>query len=256
LISSRQIVLKSRFGRLSFAIFILTILFGFFAAPQALAAQAAKAAPTEKLEAGPHSDVLPNQKEKSEDEERQEYRHSATVRWIANLFHVDVETAATTLEYINFGIVVVAIGIPLFRILPKAMRQRTARLNFDLEVAKAKSEDANARLKAVEDKLAGLDAEIAELRKQMEADMVTDEARSKALIEEETARIVAAAEQEIVVAGAQARRGLKQFAGDLAIDRALSRLTLNAETDRALFAEFATDVVGKPKRSRSKGEQN
>jgi len=226
--------------------------------PRALLAQAASPQATEKLQAGSglHSEKQPNQTEKSEAEERQEYRHSPTVQWIAKLFHSDLEATAVTLEYINFGIVVVAIGIPLFRILPKAMRKRTARLNFDLEVAKAKTDDATARLKAVEDKMAGLDAEIAELRKQMEADMVTDEARSKALVEEETARIVAAAEQEIVVAGAQARRGLKQFAGDLAIDRALSRLTLNAETDRALFAEFANDVVGKPKRSRSKGEQN
>jgi len=71
--------------------------------------------------------------------------------------------------------------------------------------------------------------------------MREDEARIKASIGEESARIVASAGQEIQVAAAQARRGLKEFAGDLAIDRALSQLTLTDEIDRALIAEFARD---------------
>jgi len=89
----------------------------------------------------------------------------------------------------------------------------------------------------------------------VEEQMREDEARSKALIEEETARIVASAAQEIAVAAAQAQRGLKQFAADLAIDRAVSQLTIDAETDRALFAEFAMDVAGKPGK-RAKGDRN
>jgi F-type H+-transporting ATPase subunit b len=106
----------------------------------------------------------------------------------------------------------------------------------------------------VEEKMAGLDAEIAAIRKQVEEDMRSDEARSKAILEEETARIVASAEQEIAVAAAQAQRGLKQFAADLAIDRAVSQLTVSAETDRALFAEFAADVAGGGKRRAAKGD--
>ena len=86
--------------------------------------------------------------------------------------------------------------------------------------------------------------------------MRDDEARSKTILEEETARIVAGAEQEIAVAAAHAQRGLKQFAADLAIDRAVSRLSIDAETDRALFAEFAQDIAGKPGKRRTKGDQN
>ena len=113
-----------------------------------------------------------------------------------------------------------------------------------MEIARAATATANTRLSAVEAKLAGLDAEISAIRKQVEDDMRDDEARHKAAMEEESARIVASAEQEIAVAGAQAQRGLKQFAADLAIDRAMSQLTLDAETDRALFAEFAESVAG------------
>lgn len=222
---------------------ILSALFlgGVLAGPVALQAQAADAQTVDK----PAADTPSSKPEpKSEADEVNQYRHSASVQAIAKFLHVDVETAATGFEYINFAIIALAIGIPLFRMLPKVFRQRSARLGAELEVAQAKTADANARLSAVEARMAGLDAEIAVIRKQVEEEMRADEVRSKAAIEEETARIVAAAEQEIAMAGRQAQRGLKKFAADLAIDRALSTLTLDAEADRALIAEFAADVDG------------
>jgi F-type H+-transporting ATPase subunit b len=54
---------------------------------------------------------------------------------------------------------------------------------------------------------------------------------------------VAAAEQEIGVAAAQARRTLRHFAADLAIEQAAKHLVLTPETDRALIAEFVSDVA-------------
>ncbi len=66
---------------------------------------------------------------------------------------------------------------------------------------------------------------------------------SKPAIEEESARIVAAAEQEITVAAAQARRGLRHFAADLAIEQAAHQLVLTPETDRALISEFVREVT-------------
>jgi F-type H+-transporting ATPase subunit b len=46
------------------------------------------------------------------------------------------------------------------------------------------------------------------------------------------------------MAAAQARRGLRNFAADLAIDQAAKNLVLTVETDRALIAEFVGDVLG------------
>ena len=181
------------------------------------------------------------EEKKTESEEIEKYRHSPSVIALARMLHVDVETAATTFEYINFAVIVLAIGIPLFRILPKAMRERSEKLSKDLEAARTATADANARLSAVESKLSGLDEEIAAIRKQVESEMREDETRIKASIGEESARIVAAAELEIQVAASQARRGLKEYAADLAIDRALSQLKLTPDTDRALIAEFARD---------------
>jgi F-type H+-transporting ATPase subunit b len=176
---------------------------------------------------------------KSEAEETLEYRHSATVQWFARLLHIDVETAAKSFEYINFLVVVLAVGIPLIKIVPKVLRKRSEALTEELATARTATADANTRLSAVEAKLAGLDAEINAIRKQVEEEMREDEVRIKSTIGEESARIVAAAEQEIQIAATVAQRGLKQYAADLAIEGALSRLTLNEDTDHALIAEFA-----------------
>lgn len=191
----------------------------------------------------------------AQEKQEEQFRHSATIEWFSKLLHIDVETTASIFEYINFAVIFLAIGIPLFRFLPKLFRQRSAKLSAEIEVAQAKTADANDRLSAVEAKLKGLDAEIEAIRKQVDEAIRGDEARAKASIEEETARIVASAEQEIAMAGNQAQRSLRQFAADLAVDRALTRISLDAETDRALIAEFASDIAHGHRRAR-KGEKN
>jgi F-type H+-transporting ATPase subunit b len=178
---------------------------------------------------------------KTEEEQTEAFRHSPTVQWVAKTLNVPLETTAKSLELINFAILALAIGIPLFKVLPRIIRKRSETLSKDLETARVATTDANTRLSAVEERLSGLDAEIASIRKQVEDEIVGDEARIKATIEEESARIVAAAEQEIGVAAAQAQRELKQFAADLAIDRALAQLRLTPENESALIAEFAKD---------------
>jgi len=187
------------------------------------------------------SATAPEKPVKSEADETEAFRHSPTVVWVSKLIHLNVETTAKGFEIINFGIVVLAVGIPLFKILPKALRKRSETLSKELETARAATADANSRLSAVEARLAGLDQEIAKIRHQVEDEMREDEARIKSSIEEESARIVASAEQEIAVASAQAQRELKQYAADLAINRALAQLTFSAATDSALIAEFTAD---------------
>jgi F-type H+-transporting ATPase subunit b len=165
------------------------------------------------------------------------------VQWLAKKFHLDVETTAQIFEFINFAILVLAIGVPLYRFLPKYLRTRKQKLADDIESARKATEDANARLSAVEAKLSKLDEEIQKFRSEVETDSRQDEARIKASLADESVRIVEAAEQEIGMAAAQARRGLRNFAAGLAIDQAARQLVLTPETDRALIAEFVGDVV-------------
>jgi F-type H+-transporting ATPase subunit b len=173
-----------------------------------------------------------------EQKELNVYRHSPLVAKIGQKMGMDVETTAKVFEAVNFLIILLAIVIPIVRIVPKMLRKRSETLSHDIQTAREATADANTRLSAVEAKLAGLDAEIQKYRAQIEQESQEDEKRIKASIGEESARIVAAAEQEITMAAAQARRGLRHFAADLAITQAEKQLVLTPETDRALIDEF------------------
>ena len=171
------------------------------------------------------------------------------VQSLARMLHLNLDTTIFLLLGINFAIIFFAIAIPLGRIMPQIIRKRSQTLSQDLQTARAATVDAQSRLSAVEAKLAGLGQEMEKFRAQIEQESLEDEKRIKASLSEESARIVAAAEQEISVAAAQIRRGLRDFAADLAIDQASRQLALTPETDRALIAEFvsgvAADTTGK-----------
>src|SRR5262249_30655898 len=104
------------------------------------------------------------------------------------------------------------------------------------------TEKAEARLRAVEERLSHLDSEIASVREQAERDSANDETRLKQTMEDEKRKIVASAEQEIAAAGAAAERRLRRFAAELAVDRATSRLQLTEGDDRTLIQEFAASL--------------
>jgi len=164
------------------------------------------------------------------------------VKWTAKTFNTSVETASTIYQVVNFLIIVLLIAVPLGRVLPKIFRKRSQTLGHNLQTARQATEEANARLRAVEEKLAGLGDEIKKLQEQVEQESLEDEKRVKASLTEESARIVESAEQELNVAVAHARRTLHHYATDLAIEQAAKQMTLSAEADRALIAEFIGNV--------------
>ncbi|HLI04626.1 MAG TPA: ATP synthase F0 subunit B [Terracidiphilus sp.] len=173
-------------------------------------------------------------------EERQEegFLNAPVVHELAGLMHMSEPAARTTFLAINFAIIFFAIAIPLARIMPKIFRRRSETLRQDLDLARKATEEARQRLSAVEARLAGLDREIAAFRAQVEQESLEEEKRIKASIKEESERIVAAAEQEIGAAAMQARRALRVFAADLAIEHAEKQLALTPETDHAVIEEF------------------
>jgi F-type H+-transporting ATPase subunit b len=179
---------------------------------------------------------------KSEQDELDVYRHAPVVQTMARMLHLDLETAARIFEFINFAIIFLAVGIPLFRFLPKFLRKRAEKVRTDIESARKVTADANSRLSAVEAKLSSIGEEIQKFKTEVERESANDEARIKQALEEESARMVTAAEQEIAAAAAHARRGLRNFAADLAVGQAASQLVLTPEADRALIAEFVGQV--------------
>jgi F-type H+-transporting ATPase subunit b len=243
----RNSIVHSRFAIRIFPIVLLAVLVaGSALVPSRLSAQAsapaAQQAPAAASQAANPSAADEKAASKEETSTIDAYRHSPAVTALARLLHLNVETAARIFEIFNFLIVAFGIGIPLFRLMPKILRKRKETVRANLESARKVTADANTRLSAIELKLAGLDQEIAQIRVQVEEEVKQDETRIKATLVEESARIVAAAAQELDVAAAQAKRGLRHFAADLAIDQADRQLVLTPQTDQALIAEFLSDV--------------
>jgi F-type H+-transporting ATPase subunit b len=228
----------------SIRVLVTALAFLLAFAPYRAIAQAPAGSSTASAPAANSAASQPSQpeSEKSDTKEETALLHSPVVQSFARVLHLSTNTAAVLFLAINFAIIFFAIVIPLGRVMPKMFRKRSQTLKRDLEVARDATADARARLSAIEEKLAGLGEEMKKFRDQVERDSREDEKRIKAAMSEESARIVAAAEQEIGVAAAHARRELRNFAAGLAIDHAEKQLALTPETDRALIAEFVAGV--------------
>jgi F-type H+-transporting ATPase subunit b len=231
----------------------MTVLIaGLAVTPDRLGAQEATPAATSQTAATPAETAKP-EAPKTQEEQNNVFRlEGPMVKWAARTFGISAESAATLFEFINFGVIVLLVGIPVVRVLPKIFYKRSQTLGASLKTAREATADANARLSAVEAKLAGLDDEIKKFRSEVERESLEDEARIKASLTEESARIVQAAEQELTQAAAHAQRTLRNFAANLAIEQAAKQLVLTPENDRALIAEF----VGQVSSDAKKGAQN
>ena len=157
-------------------------------------------------------------KAEQEDEEYV-FKHSASVRAVARWFHLSPDAAAMVFWTLNAVLLFAFVGYFLVTGLPKAFRSRRQQLERELIQARTSTEQAQERLRVVEERLGRLDGEIAAIRAQAEQDSAHDEARIKEGLEQEKQKIVAAAESEIGAAGAAAERRLRSFAAELAVDR-------------------------------------
>lgn len=226
----------SRFLILFLAALLLT------AAPLKLRSQeAAPAAGNEP--AATATKAAAEEKPSQEEQNKQFLIGGPIVKWTAQKFNISVETASVIYQVLNFAVIFLLVIIPMARVMPKIFRKRSQTLGANLQEARKATEDANARLRAVEEKLSGLDDEIKKLQAQVEQESLEDEKRVKASLAEESARIAEQAEQELNVAVAQARRSLRHFAADLAIEQAAKQVTLTPEADRALISEFIGSVA-------------
>lgn len=188
---------------------------------------------------------VPPAEASSEEAQLNGFLHSPAIQGLAKFLHLSLATTDNLFLALNYLIIFLAILIPLGRFMPKVIRKRTQNLRHNLESARKMTEEATARLNAVEAQLAKLGEEIDKFRGEVEAELKNDEARIKGSIEEESARIIAAAEQEISMAAVQARRGLRKFAAELAVEHAARQMELSPEADRALVAEFAANIGGR-----------
>jgi F-type H+-transporting ATPase subunit b len=197
-------------------------------APQSVAAQA-KPAPAAKSEP------------KNEDDE---YRHSAAVTKLGSMVGMGPQQASIAFTLSNLAILLIGIGYLVMKHVPKSFRGRSATIKKQLVDARSATEEAQARLSSVEDRLSKLDEQIVAMRAQADVDGEKEEQRMKAAIEDEKARILAAAGLEIQSATSTARREIQKYAAELAIEQAARKLVVTRETDRLLVEGFAERLVG------------
>ena len=200
-------------------------------------------APTDAGRSAAPVGAVPEKKQEVRDENDQ-YMHSTTVVKLGSMLGMGPEAAATAFTVFNFIILAAGIGVAVVKIVPKAMRDRSTRIQRQLVEARTATEEANTRLSAVEGRLSRLDGQIANMRAEAEAAAEREAQRQQKNVEEEKSKILAAAEAEIGAATALARREIQQHAAELAIEHAARKLTISAETDRALIGNFARQLSG------------
>jgi F-type H+-transporting ATPase subunit b len=223
------------------------LLLGALVAVPALGQQQPQPAPTPAQQARASTAKAEHMDAPETNSDIEQYRHSSMVQAIARLTGLSPETTAQIFEDLNSGILIFAFAFFLFKFVPGFLRRRSETIQKDLSLARTATEDANRRLAQVEARLSRLGSEIEAIRQQAERDSLEDEKRIAAALEAERERIVASAEQEISAAQAAAQRELKKFAADLAVDSALHRIQLSADTDRALIRDFGKGLNDKQK---------
>lgn len=207
-----------------------------------LGAGAQQPSAPKRAAAGQQANPATTETPKSEEEQENEFLNAPVVYRIAHAAGISEPTARDIFLFLNFVIIFLAIAIPLGRTMPRIFRKRGQTLRHSLELARKASEEAGQRMSAVEAKLAGLDREIAAFRAQVEEESLADEKRIKEVLKEESERIIAQAEQEIAAAAAHAKRLLRGFAADLAVDQAATQIKLTPDADRALIGDFIGQV--------------
>ena len=181
-------------------------------------------------------------KQEAKEDKTEAFRHSAAVKAIGHITGLGESKAYWLSVVLNFLIVFILLWVMLKKMLPAMFKGRTEAIQKRMEEARRTSEDARRRLADVEDRLSRLDTEIGQMRSEAETAAKGEEERVMAAAEEERRRIVQSAEQEIAMAANAARRDLKAYAADLAVDLAEKKIQVNQAADQMLVREFTANL--------------
>ncbi|MGB8131562.1 MAG: ATP synthase F0 subunit B [Candidatus Angelobacter sp.] len=169
-------------------------------------------------------------------------RNAPAVRFIARHTGLTKNQAYWLCIGLNFAVIFLAIAGLLRKMLPGYFKGRTSTIQKGIEEARKMSEDARRRLADVEGRLSRLDADIATMQREADENAKAEEQRLLAAGEEERRRIVTSAEQEIEMAANAARRELKAYVADLAVQLAEKKISVSNDTDEALVRAFTVQM--------------
>ncbi len=177
-----------------------------------------------------------------EEEGTAAFKKSSSVQWLARHLGLSTEGGYWLAFALNFAVLALLIVFALKKNLPSMFRTRTETIQRAMIEARKASEEANARLSQIEERLKRLDTEVAAMRSAAEQEAAAEEQRIMAAAEEDKRRIVQAAEAEIAATTKLARRELRGYAADLAVGLAEQRLHVDTATDQALVRTFVDQL--------------
>lgn len=146
-------------------------------------------------------------------------------------------------RWINFAIVMMLLVYGLRKAAP-AFRAHQERIAQKIAEGTRAREAAELRRREVEEKLNGLDQEIARIRAEAKRDSDAEAVRLRAAAKQDAQKIERAAQAEIEAAERAARLELKSMAARMAVDRAelLLRDALTPKAEEALFSGFVGEL--------------
>ena len=147
-------------------------------------------------------------------------------------------------QWINFAILVGILGWLAAKQGGPYFAGRAKGISEGLAVGEKARSDAEARARAVDERLANLKSEIAEMRSKAREEREREADRLRRDTQTEIARVRAHAEQELESAGKQARLDVQRFAAKLAIELAEQKIRsrMSSEAQGALFDRFLRDL--------------
>jgi F-type H+-transporting ATPase subunit b len=147
-------------------------------------------------------------------------------------------------RWLNFAIVFAAI-IWAFSKAGPYFRERAASIQAAVAEGTRAREEAEAKKRDAEARLANLPAEIEALKAQARRDAEADRERIKAMTREEAAKVERAADIEIAAAERNTILALKSFAAGLAVERAevLLREQITPGSDSVIVSVFVADLA-------------
>jgi F-type H+-transporting ATPase subunit b len=147
-------------------------------------------------------------------------------------------------KWANFAILAAGLGYLMSRHLPPFFRSRTGEIQKGIAEAQQMKSDAEKRAAEMAEKLKALGADVENFRVNAAAEMKQESERIRQDTAAQMQRLEDQAAVEIESATKTARRELKQYAADLALELAEQgiRARLDGPTESALVDGFVSDL--------------
>jgi F-type H+-transporting ATPase subunit b len=152
-------------------------------------------------------------------------------------------------RWINFLILILGIGYLLAKNLPAYFRARTVAIQKDIADAQKLKQESDQRAADIERRVSGLSAEIEAFRTQSLAEMEREGERIRQETAAHISKIQEQAQVEIESASKAARREVRLYAADLALDLAAQRI--RTRLDPGVEAGLVDNFIGDLKRRES-----